>query len=49
MKGFEIYYNWVRNHQGIEGLTPSELACPQVSIPEKNKWLEIINRGYNAN
>ena len=48
MKGFEIYYNWVRNHQGIEGLTPSELACPQVSIPEKNKWLEIINRGYNG-
>lgn len=49
MKGFEIYYNWVRNHQGIECLTPSELACPQVSIQGKNKWLEIINRGYNGN
>lgn len=48
LKGFEIYYNWVRNHQGIENLTPSELACPQVSIQGKNKWLEIINRGYDV-
>ena len=48
LKGFEIYYNWIRNHQGIEGLTPSELACPQVSIQDKNKWLELINRGYNG-
>ena len=48
LKGFEIYYNWVRNHQGIECLTPSELACPQVSIQGKNKWLKIINRGYNG-
>lgn len=48
LKGFEIYYNWIRNHQGIECLTPSELACPQVSIQGKNKWLEIINRGYDA-
>ena len=48
LKGFEIYYNWVRNHQGIEGLTPSELACPQVAIQDKNKWLELINRGYDG-
>lgn len=48
LKGFEIYYNWVRNHQGIECLTPSELACPQVSIQSKNKWLELIQRGYNG-
>ena len=47
LKGFEIYYNWIRNHQGIDCLTPSELACPQVSIQGKNKWLEIINRGYD--
>ena len=48
LKGFEIYYNWVRNHQGIECLTPSELACPQVAIQDKNKWLELIQRGYDG-
>jgi transposase-like protein len=48
LKRFEIYYNWVRNHQGIECLTPSELACPQVVIQDKNKWLELIQRGYNG-
>jgi len=48
MKGFEIYYNWVRNHQGIEGLTPSQIACPNVQIENKNGWLELIQRGYNG-
>ena len=48
LKGFEIYYNWVRNHQGIECMTPSELACPQVAIQDKNKWLELIQRGYDG-
>jgi len=48
MKGFEIYYNWIRNHQGIECLTPSQIACPNVQIQNKNGWLELINRGYNG-
>jgi len=46
MKGFEIYYNWIRNHQGIECLTPSQIACPNVQIENKNGWLELIERGY---
>jgi len=46
MKGFEIYYNWVRNHQSLEGKTPSELACPNIQIENKNGWLELIQRGY---
>jgi len=48
MKGFEIYYNWIRNHQGIECLTPSQIACPNVQIENKNGWLELIERGYNG-
>ena len=48
MKGFEIYYNWIRNHQGIECLTPSQIACPNVQIENKNGWLELIQRGYDG-
>jgi len=49
MKGFEIYYNWIRNHQGIECLTPSQIACPNVTIQNKNGWLELIQKGYDGN
>ena len=49
MKGFEIYYNWIRNHQSLKGLTPSQVAVPNVQIENKNKWIEIIQRGYNGN
>ena len=46
MKGFEIYYNWIRNHQSLEGLTPSQVACPNVQIKNRNGWLELIERGF---
>ena len=42
----KVYYNWVRNHQALEKKTPSELACPNVQIENKNGWLELIERGY---
>lgn len=48
MKGFEIYYNWIRKHQSLKGLTPSQVAVPNVQIKNKNGWLELIQRGYNG-
>jgi hypothetical protein len=41
MKGMEIYYNFVRKHQGIEGKTPSEKAIPKLCL-STNKWLSLI-------
>jgi len=41
MKGIEIYYNFVRKHQGIEGKTPSEEAIPELCL-STNKWLSLI-------
>ena len=46
LKGFEIYYNYIREHQRLNGLTPSQIAVPNVKIENKNKWLELIQRGY---
>jgi len=40
MKGYEIYYNFIRKHQGI-GCSPYELAIPELELG-KNKWLDLI-------
>ena len=42
MKGFEIYYNFIRPHLALNGKTPSDLAT-NIKLGEKNKWLELIN------
>ena len=41
MKGFEIYYNFIRKHQGIDNKTPSEEAIPELAL-STNKWLSLI-------
>mgnify|MGYP001611643810 FL=1 len=41
MKDMEIYYNFVRKHQGIDGKTPSEEAIPELCL-STNKWLSLI-------
>ena len=40
MKGYEVFYNFIRKHQTI-GKTPSELAT-DIKL-NGNKWLELIN------
>lgn len=47
LKGFEIYYNYVREHTSLKGLSPSELAIPDLKFKDNNRWLELIERGYN--
>jgi len=48
MKGYEIYYNWIRKNIALKGQTPSQIAVPNVQIENKNGWLELIQRGYNG-
>mgnify|MGYP001603662342 CR=1 FL=1 len=45
MKGFEIYYNFIRKHLAID-CTPQQKAIPTFEFTDKNKWLELINLGY---
>jgi len=40
MKGYEIYYNFIRKHQGID-CRPYELAIPNLELG-KNRWLDLI-------
>ena len=38
---WEIYYNYVRKHQGIDNKTPQEEAMPLLDLGV-NKWLSLI-------
>ena len=40
LKGYQIYHNYVRPHEALEGETPAE-KCG-IKIKGKNKWLTII-------
>jgi transposase-like protein len=41
MKGYEIYYNFIRKHLAL-GKTPSELAT-DIKLENSNGWSELIN------
>ena len=45
MKGWEIHYNFIRNHLSLVK-TPSELAT-DVKFTTNNRWLELINLTQN--
>lgn len=36
----DIYYNYIRPHQGLGGKTPAEKAG--IGIKDENKWLALI-------
>ena len=41
MKGYEIFYNFIRKHQAIKKC-PYKLAIPNLVLNSENKWLELI-------
>ena len=40
LKGYQLYHNFIRPHEALDGKTPSE-ACG-ITIEGKNKWLTLI-------
>ncbi|MEN9626424.1 MAG: hypothetical protein RL557_752 [archaeon] len=46
LKGYETYYNFITKHQTIN-CCPYELACPDLKLTSKNKWLELIERSFS--
>ena len=40
LKGYQIYHNYIREHEGLDGKTPSE-ECG-INIEGKNKWITLI-------
>lgn len=40
LKGYQIYHNYIRPHEGLKGKTPAE-ACG-VEVTGENKWMTLI-------
>jgi putative transposase len=40
LSGYQLFHNYIRPHEGLEGKTPSE-ACG-IKVEGKNKWLTLI-------
>jgi len=40
LKGYQIFHNYIREHEGLKGKTPAE-ACG-ITVEGKNKWLTLI-------
>jgi hypothetical protein len=45
LKGYQIFYNYIRKHEGLEGKTPAE-ACG-IEIKGENKWITLIQNASN--
>jgi putative transposase len=46
LKGYEIFHNYIRIHQGLDGKTPSE-ACG-IEIKGNNKWITLIQNAVRC-
>jgi len=40
LKGYQLFHNYIREHEGLDGKTPAE-ACG-IKVEGKNKWLTLI-------
>jgi hypothetical protein len=40
LQGYQIFHNYIRPHEGLEGKTPSE-ACG-IKVKGDNKWVTLI-------
>ncbi|MDG7013258.1 MAG: DDE-type integrase/transposase/recombinase [Nitrososphaerota archaeon] len=47
LRGYQIYHNYLRQHEGLNGQTPSERAG--IRIEGQNKWLTIIQNATRIN
>jgi len=45
LQGMQIFHNYIRPHEGLDGLTPSE-ACG-IEIKGDNKWITLIQDASN--
>lgn len=47
MVGFQTYYNYIRPHQGIGGLTPAQMANIPIDLTG-NRWMRMIELAVNT-
>jgi len=40
LKGYQLFHNYVRPHEALNGKTPADLAG--IKVERENKWLTLI-------
>ncbi len=40
LRGYQLYHNFIRPHEALNGKTPADLAG--IKIKGENKWLTLI-------
>ena len=46
INGYEIFHNYIRTHEGLDGKTPSE-ACG-IEVNGDNKWITLIQNASRS-
>lgn len=46
LKGYQIFHNFVRTHEGLDGKTPAEASG--IKVEGENKWLTLIQNASMA-
>ena len=46
LKGYQIFHNFVRPHEGLNGQTPADRAG--IKVEGENKWLTLIQNAKRA-
>lgn len=47
LTGYQIYHNYIREHQGLENKTPAEVSG--IKIQDENKWITLIQNAKKEN
>lgn len=47
-KGFKAYYNHIRRHQSLQGMTPAQAAGININLGE-NRWKDLIQKSIEHN
>ena len=47
LKRMQIYHNYIRPHEALNGRTPSEAAG--MKVEGKDKWLTLIQNAFRKN
>ncbi len=47
LTGYQIFHNYMRPHEGLDGKTPAELAG--ITVEGQNKWLTLIQNASKKN
>lgn len=46
LKGYQLFHNYIRPHQGLEGKTPSKVAG--IKVEGDNKWITLIQNASRS-